>query len=308
MRKWTSMRSWRTWFVLTLISWACVLLVSASTQAVAKEQKPSENHNSSAGGNTQQTPPAPHHSAATGTSPEPKHHNDNTEYAIWPPTRWNTQVVIALVTTAYAVVSYFVLLAIKRQLDIADRHFLADHHGRLAVRYVSIEGSPNEWFVKERPLKCRFTLVNEGLQAITIHSGGYWVCHYRELPMRPFYQRGDGWDAVANNLITTRPEPDHPPDEPFNRLHPGRWTNISVQSTWKIEEPKVFLAEEHLYVVGWFLYHDNIAGHVGPPWDRRPATPPGAPHRMVFCRRYDRRENRFVAVDNPDYEHDAQPD
>jgi hypothetical protein len=59
MPSWTSMRSWRMWSALILISWACVLLASASVLSYGKNQNTSEDQQETQNSPSRLTPSPP---------------------------------------------------------------------------------------------------------------------------------------------------------------------------------------------------------------------------------------------------------
>lgn len=230
-----------------------------------------------------------------GTSPAPRAHNQ-TEEAIARYTKW-----LAIFTLFLVLATISLFISGERNVEVAGRSADAAKDAAYAtgdavkisrdqlslahpprLRIVDIAVAPEG--TKDAPgkfsagmkLQINAAIVNTGREPAFIERQvcmPYWTD--APLPMhRPYIQSG-------SDIYYCRPPESIIGSDP-NALNPG---DVAL---WKadIVVPKNYSSKTSLYLMGVVIYRDRLS-----------------PHRFVlFARRYDIRERRFIAVDNPDYE------
>lgn len=196
-----------------------------------------------------------------------------------------TDWLISLATAAYAVIAGFQWRAIGEQAKVANRALLLAQRPKLRVRNVVVTLSDTVRIGS--PVRGQLYVENVGGSTASITEMGCWIAHIRgNLPMQRMYEGQDPSNPEILNTIKDR--------HGHAQLRPGESGTVSLlQSGTILELDYVTPAtpEPHrtqrLYVYGWIHYSDAM----------------GIVHRYAFCREFDTALERFVPVDNPDYEY-----
>lgn len=192
----------------------------------------------------------------------------------------------ALATAVVAVFTYTLWKTTRGTLAQIEREYIANHRPQLRIRNVVVRlptgrNAPVRLFAPGYLVSGQLYVVNVGDTAATITETGCWV-KWSKLPL-PMDRPYEGQDP-----------------QPFlraQRLEPGASLPLPFQSV-----EVMGLVGEDLWLgnVGWKLW---VMGWVAYTDDRK------TPRRTAFCREYlpgppGAPENGvFVAVNNPDYEH-----
>jgi hypothetical protein len=147
-----------------------------------------------------------------------------------------------------------------------------------------IPGDEGFLFNRNEFLKVQFDVANVGGNCATITESLceiYW--RKGSLPMiRPYEGRG-GNDPMSRGTV----------------IHAGEWKAVGFQGETPLDISHIELGmfgfgEEmtprvwHLWIMGWIKYADQL----------------GFVRRLSFCRLYDYKTNRFVVVNDADYEYE----
>ncbi len=214
--------------------------------------------------------------------------------------QWATFIAVCVAAVATATYAYFSYRqwkateiaanaarqsadAAKQYAEIASRQLVLTQRPKLIARNIVIEQpdmseltvaqqvTPSLYFI------WRLVVSNIGGTPATITDAGSWIYAVSgELPMeRPYDRHGVGNAKVV-------------PDN----LSPGEQGVLKIGLAVEDVEGghdfrSIVPRQLHIHVMGWITYADDI----------------GVTRRTSFCRRWDWEEQRFLPVDNPDYEH-----
>jgi hypothetical protein len=195
-----------------------------------------------------------------------------------------TDWLIFCATAAYAVIAAFQWRAIRDQANIGSTALLLTQRPQLKVRNIVVNLSDTTQI--GAAIRGQFYVENVGGGIASITEIGCWVAHIQgNLPMKRMYE---GLDPNNPSVLTaTKDRQDRP------QLRPGESGTVKMCPNpileWKFTtaatpEPR---RAQRLYVYGWIHYEDGL----------------GIVRRCAFCREFDNALERFVPVDNPDYEH-----
>lgn len=165
----------------------------------------------------------------------------------------------------------------KAALDLAQNEFIAAHRPRLAVRNIVLKRPPNyhAYFKFDSEPRGQFYVENKGgSDAIIKDSYCSGHCTDGELPMERPYEGAPGNAAVSCSAL-----------KPGLSV-PGLF-NVTPWSPSHVAELNQGRGGWKFFLYGWIEYEDRM----------------GTNYRTAFCRRWDATTNRFVPVNDPDYEH-----
>jgi hypothetical protein len=219
--------------------------------------------------------------------------HDRLQYEPWYAPAVLAQFGLIIVGLAYAIVGWRQARFMKDATGAAERSANASEQAlslqfrpRLIVRnlivHPTLEGvgdrSPDYYFVRNEFVRGQFFVANVGNSRATITESFcnvYWM--KGPLPMRWPYEGLDGNNPILGTIEAG-----------------GRKTAIfSSTEAIPVGHTEIGLMNYHdfnavwsIYVMGWIEYRDNL----------------GFERRTSFCRKFEPTSNRFVAVDDPDYE------
>jgi hypothetical protein len=179
------------------------------------------------------------------------------------------------------------LEAIRDQSKIASETLIVQFRPRLIVRSVVViplvQGDRAFLFNKNEFLKGQFDVANVGNNIARV-TESFCTVHWQKgpLPMIRPYQGRDGNDPISKGTVIKGGEwgtVDFISERPLDIDH-------AELGTFGFEglTPRVW----HLWIMGWIAYDDRL----------------GFGRRISFCRVYDSAMDRFVAAEDPDYEHE----
>jgi hypothetical protein len=189
--------------------------------------------------------------------------------------------------SASTLVASHQLEAIREQSKIASETLIMQFRPRLIVRNVvvipSIQGDRAFSFNKNEFLKGQFDVANVGNNIARV-TESFCMVHWQKgpLPMVRPYQERDANDPISKGTVIKGGEwgtVDFISERPLDIDH-------AELGTFGFEglTPRVW----HLWIMGWIEYDDRL----------------GFGRQISFCRVYDSVTDRFVAVEDPDYEHE----
>jgi hypothetical protein len=175
--------------------------------------------------------------------------------------------------------------AAKQQANIANKALLLQFRPRLIVRnfvvqpHVDVgEHGPIYYFVRNHFVHGQCFVANVGDSAATITESFckvYWL--KGPLPMRRPYEGQDAHNPISGRVEAgDRRTLSFNSDEPLNIGHTeiGLMGYPDFKPVWSV------------YVMGWIEYKDDL----------------GFERRTSFCRKFEPTINRFVPINDPDYE------
>jgi hypothetical protein len=225
-RMWTSIKRSRTFFVLTLIVWAFVL-----------------------GSANASTPPVKHQNDA-----KVYQEHDNTQYAVWDPRGWNSNSVVAVVTTIYAIAAILQLLTLRRQAHTAHQSLVAVQRAFVSVQGFEFQQMGNDLRVMPRWVNGGATITKDMVNYIS----------WKPFPTGQFHDDYGfpDLDGHGNEIVG------HPVTTPLViGPHASILANTSYIPTPLLEDARNGLAR--IFIWGWAEYWDIF--------DRTPL------HRTEFC-------------------------
>jgi hypothetical protein len=177
--------------------------------------------------------------------------------------------------------------ASREQSKIASETLTMQFRPRLIVRNVVviplIQGDRTLLFNKNEFLKGQFDVANVGNNIARV-TESFCTVHWQKgpLPMIRPYQERDANDPISKGTVIKGGEwgtVDFISERPLDIDHAELGTSGFEGLT-----PRVW----HLWIMGWIEYDDRL----------------GFGRQISFCRVYDSATDRFVAVEDPDYEHE----
>ena len=191
--------------------------------------------------------------------------------------------ITALATIIIAAFTVILWVTSYRQWSVSNRTLLLQFRPKLIVRNVVVKRLVNEMppkplFQQNMPVIGHFYISNIGGTPAMIIEVGCWVECSKRLPMRRPYE---GKDAnTVPYLKVLGPSESTPCD----------FDSVSDKGKVMDSNATMILGGDFgwaLYVMGWVQYTDKS----------------NARHRTAFCRKYDISKERFMPVDDSDYEH-----
>jgi len=198
------------------------------------------------------------------------------------------QIVLCFIGAGYTYYAARQWGSIREQTLIANKTLLLQFRPKLIVRNFVVrppiaDEVPQPTFpivfFKNYPVSGQFYVANiGGIPAIVTES--HCIVHWRKglLPMRRPYEGDNGNNPVQGRIEAGgRATALFLSDKPLELSHTelGHPSFPDFDPVWT------------LYIMGWIEYADGL----------------GFERRMAFCRKYDHRTDRFIAIDDPDYEH-----
>ncbi len=189
-------------------------------------------------------------------------------------------IALAIIGFGYLVFAGLQWNEISEQARIANKMLLLQFRPKLIIRNVVIDVADEiprpPLFRDHHPVSGQFYISNTGGTEAKITEIGCWVEWSQILPMQRPYEGKHGFECSATALQPSQSIP-----WTFNSANDGKLMNarandiLSGMGNWA------------LYVMGWVQYIDDLK----------------TPRRTAFCRKYEFSKGRFLAVDDPDYEH-----
>jgi hypothetical protein len=212
----------------------------------------------------------------------------HSDYEPWYAPAVLAQFALVMIGAVYSLFAWKQWGSIREQARIANTSLLLQFRPKLVIRNVVIKpaisdpkGDPNQTFIffEGFPITGQFYVGNVGGSPATI-TQSLCMVHWQKgpLPMRHPYEGRNGNNPVVGRIEAGGRKTVVFASQKSLDLRPGDLGSIDIPG----REP-----EWHIWIMGWIEYADQLA------FGRRTA----------FCRQYDHRTNRFVVVNDPDYEH-----
>jgi hypothetical protein len=164
----------------------------------------------------------------------------------------------------------------KESLDLARKEFISTHRPRLIIRGVTIKPHTHPSLLIEpgKPIMVEAVVVNTGNSPAEIFNSNATILVGGRMfgartPFGPALDHFNGINLVPGGAYTIVLTADK-----VHFVNAGQYSPVRN-------------GEQVIYFFGYIMYRDEI----------------GNERRTTFCRRYDPNAERFILVDNPDYEH-----
>lgn len=207
--------------------------------------------------------------------------------------------LLSLFAAIAACIALFTLRAIKEQAKTAYASLVLTQPPKLVVRELILnEPSYDDRFTSVRsseypfkpgsPIKGCLSVVNTGATKAVVTASCHTLLHTgipERLP-REFLRKRDAGEQlllVGETVTSSQTIPCRFTGEGASVEQISRWKDKAHPYTHKPSSPL------YLYVLGWVDYTST--------------DDPKVPHRTAFCRRFDSGLDRFVAVDDGDFEY-----
>jgi len=215
--------------------------------------------------------------AARPANSNTHNHNYYPEASDW----WDA--IVGIATVAIAVFTVFLWWTSRKQWNIANKTLALQFRPKLIVRNFEIPlrlegGNAKYYFIRNKLVSGQFYVANIGDGPATI-TESLCIVYWQKglvLPMRRPYEGNDGNNPVAGKI------------EPGGRLT-AVFQSKELLPISQIEIGMMgydYSPSWRVYIMGWIEYSDDL----------------GIGRRTAFCRRFDPTTNRFMPVDDPDYE------